>query len=105
VISGRPSATQLEVQVIAATSSLASGGVILTDWTPVEGAAVPGPSGDGVISWAGGAVDGDSLYPTAYPPPQLEALNGTSVSSAATLDRPPWFAASGPAPDLLGLTC
>jgi hypothetical protein len=107
VISGRPSATRLEVQVIAATSSLASGGDqdILTDWTTVEGAALLGPSVDGVISWAGGAVDGDSLYPTAYTPPQLEALNGTSVSSAATLDRPPWFAASGPAPDLLGLTC
>ena len=145
VMSGRPSATRLEVNVIATTSSLAnsfslnstaslfqsrgtsspslaeSDGLapampqtgttpsgsdrdLLTDWTPVEGTGVPGPSDDTVMSWSGGALNGNSLYPMAYIPPQLDTTDGSSVFSGATLDRPPWLAPIGLAPDVLALT-
>jgi hypothetical protein len=97
VIPGRPSATRLEVNVIAAliqsdgTSGPSLAGSeqdLLTAWTPVAGAGVQGPQSAVVMDW--GSFPG-----------QEESL---SVFSGAALDRSPWLAPIGPAPDLLGLT-
>jgi hypothetical protein len=112
VISGRPSATRLEVNVIAATASLIqsdrTSSLSLTGsdgLAPAQPQAGTTPSGDVLTNWAGGAVQGDSLNPTAYSPPWLEALHATSIGSGATLDSPPWLAPIGPALDLLCQTC
>jgi hypothetical protein len=145
VMSGRPSATRLEVNVIATTlplansvslnstasflqsdgtSSLAVAGSdglvsarpqaatipsvsdqdILTDWSPVEGAGVPGPSGDMLMSWSEDAIKENTLNPMAYSLPQLDTPDGSSVFSGPTLDRLPWLAPIGSAPDVLALT-